>query len=224
MAQPRGRGVPVGEALGWIAVADLGQRERAALGDLAGARDRGGVVGEEGLEGRGRQQRMPGVGLGEHPGGLHRGPVADAGEHVLEIAPLRAVVEDLDAGHHREAEPRRSGAQPGLLLGLSVAAVSRRQGMEAVPEGFDQGRGHRVGRGRAHQQAAVAAPERQQPLRPRADLVPAHGGLALLAAPAAGGEEAAEVGVALAVLGQQHQRRGERVGSASGDRHLGAHQ
>src|SRR6185503_16601705 len=96
------------------------EREAAAGGDVAGARDGRAIVGPLASEGVRRLEVVLVVGAQEPAGGGEGDAVTDAGEDVLQRAPRAAVVEDLAGGDHRQAmgegaaapragRPRRGG-------------------------------------------------------------------------------------------------------------------
>jgi hypothetical protein len=206
--QARGRGRAVGQRLGRVAVGELPHRELAALGDLARAAHGGGVVGEETLEGEGREQRVAVVLLREASRGRERHAVADARHHVLQIAPRRRVVEHLVRGGDGQREARRGRAQPLLGADLLGRAVAREQREERVTE-----------RVREQRQRLLArpVPQGEEARGVRTDLVPRHLAPPLRAAQAALGDEAAEVRVARAAGGEQHDRRAARDGHLRAD-------
>ena len=247
LAKPRGRCPAVGEPLGRIAVADLGQGEGAARRHLAGARTERRLVGEQPRHRLRRLQGVLGVGLGPPPRGGQRHAVADAGEDVLERAAGRCVVEHLGGRDQGETGALRMAAHARLLANLLGAAVPAHHRVEPVAERLAHRCDDRAGRLVPDQKAPVAAPERDEPSGVCTDLGPGHARRPLWPPQAAGGDEAAEVGVAGAAHCEQDAggggrgRAGSRPGTDPGaggavvtggglgsggtrvaDRHLGA--
>jgi hypothetical protein len=208
LAQPRGGGLPVGEALGGIAIADLPEIEAAARGDLGRADHRGAVVGEQIGERPRRREGVQVIAAGELTGGVYRDPVPDAGENVLQGAPGRAVIEDLLPGDDGQAPAGGAGAQAGLLHGFLGLAVPGGERVEAVAEGLAQG----AADGRrwfvlGGEQAALAAPEGQQPLGVCTDVGPIEATLTFGCPPPPQGDQPTQPGIARAIHGQQDERR-----------------
>ena len=113
------------------------------------------------------------------------------------------VIQDLDRRRDRQAVARGACAQPRLFRHLGVAMMTRGERIEAIAEGLLQHPRHRVRLRLAHDQAGLAAPERQQRRGVRADFVPRDERLPFFGAPASRGEQPAEMRVALAILGEQ---------------------
>ena len=98
-----------------ILVAQLGQAEAAAAGDLQRAGHGVGVAGEQPRHLGRRLEVAVGEALAPEPGRVDGAALADAGEHVLEDAALRRVVEHVAGGNRRDPRhPRQVGepAQP----------------------------------------------------------------------------------------------------------------
>jgi hypothetical protein len=84
-----------------VLVAQLGEREPAALHDLERARDRVRVGGEQPRHLRGRLDVPLGVRLEPEAGLRNRARLADAGEHVLQGAARGVVVEHVPGRDER---------------------------------------------------------------------------------------------------------------------------
>ena len=212
LAEPCGRGLAVGQPLGRIAVADLGQGEGAAQRHLAGARKQRRLVGEQPRHRLRRLQIVLGVRLGQPSGGGQRHAVADAGEDILKRAARRRVVEHLGGGDQGKTGALGMAAHARLLANLLGAAMSDHHRVEPVAERLAHRCDDRAGRLVPDQQASVAAPERDEPLGPRAELRPGHARRPFRPPQPAAGDEAAEVGVAGAVRREQHTGGGGRRG------------
>ena len=191
-------------------VAEVVERERAALGDLARGRDGVGQIAEQ----RGHLPRRADVALGiarEQPAGfIERGFQADAAERVEERLSLRAGVADAAPGDRPQA-PRAGGIDAAavfaLFLGIEVALHFRVEpvGSEVL--------------GEKHQFLRRAFAERDEPLAEFGELRRLdaafffRGGFLVSER-----QEAAEVLVAAAVFTQ------ERDAAAALDVELGADQ
>ena len=210
-AEPARRGVAVGEALGRVAVADLGEREAAPVRNLDRARHRAGVVAEQLGEGGRRLQAMLGVGADAAPRPGEAGTVPDAGQHVLEVPPRRVVVEHLRRRRQGQTYLLGPRPQPPFPRGLGGEAVAGQQPAGPIAEGVaKRGQGRAVAVGVGLGRPVGAGPEGQQPGGVPADLVHGDAALALGVPASAAGDEPAEVGVAGAIGGQQHQLRPAR--------------
>ena len=208
--------LPARKLLGRIAVVDLVQGEPAAGGHFQGAGDGVRVVLEKGRErGRGLQVVLR-VGLDQTPGGGEPDPVADAGEHVLELSPRGVMIEHLGARHRGDAVAPRPLPQAPFLPRLFRAAVAGHQRVEPVAEGVPEVPGDERGVRLPHQQAVLSAPQRHEPAGMGADLAPFHDALSLGRAETSGGDQPAEMGVAGSVGGEKED------GGAVGDGHPGA--
>ena len=223
LAEPAGRGKAVGQPLSRIAIADLGQRERAALRHLAGSRDERRLVGEQPRHLRRRLQIVLGVRLEPAAGGRQRNAVADTGDHILHVAARRLVVQHFGGGHQRQAGAGRAGAQPRFLALFLRPPVTADQGVQAIAKRLPHLCDNRRRRCAVDQQAAVATPQRDQPSRMPAQLRPGDARFTLRPPQPAGSDQAAEVGVPLPVRRQQDTRGqgGIRVGPGSGGRRIG---
>ena len=225
-AQPLGGGVALRQPFGGIAVAQFGEREGAAGGDLAGGGDQLGAVPEQARERRRRLEVVLGVGAQQRAGGVQRGVAANAGDHVLQPAPAAVVVEHFGSGGQGNGEAAAQRRQTALDGGVGGQPMARDQPVEAVGERLPElsGAPPPAGRGIPGQQQPAARPERDQAAGVGAHLLPAHPALALGTAPPPARDEAAEVDVArLALHQQQHrQRRGLRAGEGVDHRELGA--
>ena len=134
LAKPCTRGLAVGEPLGRIAVADLGEIERAARRHLAGALDERRLVGEQLRHRLRRLQIVLGVRLGQPPRGGEGDAVADAGQDVLEVAAGRCVVQHLCGRDQREAGAPGMPPHARLLSDLLGAAMPAHHHVEPVAE------------------------------------------------------------------------------------------
>ena len=207
LAQPAVGGVAFGQALQGVAIAQVGQREGAARDHLERALDRLRVILEALGKGLGSLEPVLGVGLQPPPGRPERGTVPHACEHVLERPLAGVVVEHLRARDQRQAVARGALAQDGLGVHFFGLQVAGDEGVEAIAKRLFQQHGQPIRCHRAQEPAAVSAPQRDQALGMGADLQPAHAALALGRAQPPGREQAAQVGVALAVLHQQDDLR-----------------
>ncbi len=84
--------------------------------------------------------------------------------------------------------------------------MSRGHRIDAIAECVAQARGHRIRLRFASEQAGIAAPEREQAARVAADFVPGDDRLAFRPAAAAGGQQTAEVRIAVPILREQDDR------------------
>ena len=126
------------------------------------------------------------------------------------------VIKDLCGCDEGKAVAGGALAKPGFLPDLVGPPVPCEHGVEPVAEGVAQ-RGSHVARiGLAHEQAVIAAPERDQALCVPADLVPRDGRFPLRRAQPPGRDQAAEVRVAAPVLSEKDEDR------VVGQRDLGA--
>ena len=231
LAQPRGRRPAVGQPLGRIAVADLGQVEGAARRHLAGPLDERRLVGEQLRHPLRRLQIVLGVRPDQPAGGGERDAVADAGQDVLQVAARRRVVQHLGGGDQGQAGAPGMPAQAGFPAHFLGAPVPCRQRVQPVAERLPQRPGDRARLRAPDQQAPIAAPERNEPPGPLAHLRPGDARLPFRPPPAAGGDQPAEVGVAGPIRREQHAggklrrvtgRRDGRGVRCSVDGHLGA--
>ena len=172
LAQPRGRRLAVGQLLGRIAVADLGQAEGAARRHLARALEERRLVGEQPRHRLRRLQIVLGVRPDQPAGGGEGDAAADAGENVLEVTARRCVVEHLGGGDQRDAGPLGMPAHACLLANLFGTAVSAHHRVQPVAERLAHRRDDRTRLFVADQHAPASAPERDEPVGPRADLRP----------------------------------------------------
>src|SRR5581483_2328341 len=124
----------VGQPLRRVAVAQFGERERAARGDLERALDGRRIVGEQAGERVWALQVVLGVRLEAAAGGVDGDAFADAGEHVLQWAARGRVVEHLVGGDDRDAGAARAVAQARFGVDLLGAAVARGQRVQAIAE------------------------------------------------------------------------------------------
>ena len=246
-AQPLRRGVAVRQPLRGIAVAHLAQREGAAGGDLVGGRHQLRAVGEQACERRRCLEAVLAVGAQQRARSGQGGAVADAGDHVLQRAPLAVVVEHLGGGRQRHPEAAAAGGEPVLDGGVAGQPVAGDQAVEAarkrlpelhraLPPVLGPGAAAIAGGG----QQAAALPQRDQAAGVVGRLLPAYPALPLGTAQPPARDEPAQVGVAGAVLHQQDEGGGggiaivgavgdgdlraddqARTGAAGGD--VGAH-
>ena len=204
LAEPRGRRLAVGQPLGGIAVADLGQAERAARGHLAGPLDEHRLVGEQARHHLRRLQVVLGVRTGQPARRGQRDAVPDAGEDVLQVAARRRVIEHLGGRDQRQARALRVPAQAHFLAHFLRASVPGRHRVQPVPERLSQRPGDRPRLRVPDQQAPLAAPQGNESRGPLAHLRPGDPRLPLGPPQAAGGEQPAEVGVAGPIRREQH--------------------
>jgi hypothetical protein len=130
--EPLGGSRSVRQALGGITVAKLIERKVAPRRDFLGPRCCGRIVGKELLERKRSPQSVLGVRFRLPAGSPHRHAVANAGQDVLQIAPLRSVIEHLhgsDDGNIVSAGPL---AQSRFLRYFGIAAVSCRHRIESI--------------------------------------------------------------------------------------------
>ncbi len=139
--------------------------------------------------------------------------MANAGEHVVKLAPVRRVVEHLRRRDEGHAVPARQPAQTPVGGWIVRAAVTRVREVERVAEGVAQ-RGERalLGGGRGG-----PGPQRDEPARSLADLLDRHDALSLGRASLPGADEPAEPRVPLAVPGEEDERGARRGGSLATD-------
>ena len=206
-AQPLRGGVPRRQPLGGVAVAQVGQGEGAAIGDLAGGCHQLGTVGEQARERARRLEVVLAVGAQQGAGAVQGGAVPDAGDHVLQRAPAAVVVEHLGGGGEGEGEPSAERRQPLLDAPVVGQPVARDQSVQtAAKRLLEQG-------GTPPPELLVLGGQQMAPFPQRDEagsalghLLPADAAFALGAAQAAGGDQPAEVGVAGPALRQQQQR------------------
>ena len=110
-----------------ILVAQFGKIETAALDDLGRARDRARVAREQPRHLRRRPQMAVGEAFAAEAGGVDRAAFADAGEHVLQDAPLGCMVEHI-AGRDRGDPGRGRPLGEALQAGGIVRASPQGQG------------------------------------------------------------------------------------------------
>ena len=180
-------------------VAQILERERAALRHRAGVADRLGQIAEQRRALRGRADVALGVPAERASGCIERRLQADAGERVVERLELRRGVADPAAGDHSQAAGARGVESAAVLALLGRIEV-------ALHLGVDRLGAQRAGRG--DQLVGRAGGQRDEPAAEVRELHERHPALALLAAVVAQGEQPAEVLVALAVLAQERQGAG----------------
>ena len=205
--QPLRGGRSVREVLRGIAIPQRIQVEAAALGDLQGAGDGARVVLEQRGEGMDALECMLGVGLNPAPGLGEPDALANAGQHVLQLASARRVIEHLVACDDRQPITRGPLSQARLAPRLVRTTMARRQGIEPIVEGLAQLMRDEEGVGLPAQQGGLPAPERDQVAGMGIDLAPADPAHALGATASAQGQQPTEIGVAVAALRQQDQGR-----------------
>ncbi len=188
----------------WIlgeAVAEIGEREGAALGDPPALADPGRVVVEQRRH-LGAGLEMP-LGVGEEPppGGVERGAEPDAGEDVEERAAVGGRVPDVVGGDDGYAvrrgevsEATEQSLAPAFAMTVDVHGEPRAEDA-AQPIELDR-------RVRAGERTVGPAGETEESGGVLLDLRPRDRGLALRPSECAGGEEPAEVAIAAAVLDQ----------------------
>ena len=108
--------------------------------------------------------------------------MTDAGEDVLEVAACRCVVEHLGGGDQREAGVLGMAAHARLLANLLGAAMPAHHRIEPVTERLAHRSDDYVWHFVPYQHAPIAAEERDESLRPRADLRPGDARFSLRAA------------------------------------------
>ncbi len=191
------RRAPGGHGLVRVLVTQLRQVEGAGLRDLDGAGQRLRVVGEQPRHLGRRLQVALGIGLQAVAGVLDPAAFADAGDHVLERAPVGMVVERVRDRDHRGAGGRAQlGEQPEAPPLVAAARVARPE------EGPARGRGGQ--RLQPGPEALRQAPGRRHgdehlPLRGLQHLGEGEAAIALADAPVAEGEQPAEAAPGLAV-------------------------
>ena len=129
------RGRPIGQLLRRIPVPDLIEREAAALRNPPRRRQRLRHIGIPLRHRMTAQQRMLRVGLRAARRLAQPPPMPDAGQHILQHAPLRRVVEHLGRRHKPQPVPRLQRPQPHLLLRLVRLPVARQPQVEVLPKG-----------------------------------------------------------------------------------------
>ena len=205
--------------------ADRLEPEAAGLGHLGRGGEPLGEVGPE-LTHLLRPLQRP-LGVGEEAAArlLHGRPEPHAGEHVLKGLTAPVVGVHVVRHRHRDAEALPHAARGCDARLLSRHVMARHRQREPPPESLLQPRRH-LGVG-----SGIEGEEPARPLGHRAerhvDRLASPGRLALARIlPAARlGEEPAELGVALAILRQEHQRRRRHRPTAGevGHRQLGPH-
>ncbi len=207
-----------------IAVLDLLEAECGPPGDLQGAgyqlRSVAVALGHLFFrkEPEARVRRQPRACL------VERDTVADAGEHVVQLAPVRAVVEHLRSGDEGYAVPAREVPESAIVGGVAGTPVPGVSEVERVTEGVAEG-GERalLGGGRSGRSGPPPGPHREKPAGVLADLVDRHDALPLGRASPPGADEPAQAGVALAVLGEEDERGGPVARRAGLHRHFRPH-
>ncbi|GBD30284.1 hypothetical protein HRbin32_01387 [bacterium HR32] len=215
--QPLSGGVALRQPLGRVAVAQRPQGEGAALRHLQGPADSPGVVREQGCEGFRGLQGVLRVGPDALPGFCQGNPVPHAGQHVLQGLSGGCVIQDLAAGHHREAVAGRELAGARLQGRVGEPTVAGDEEVQAVCERVAQCPGHRTGVVRRCETASLPTPQGHQPLGVLDHLFPRDLAAALLGAQVTAGEQPAQVPVPFAVLDQE-----DHVGPVTHG-HLGTH-
>jgi len=195
-------GLAVGHGEGREHVAEIGEREGAALGDGARRAHGGRHVAEEGAQVAGRLEPALGV-HGEPPPDLVDGRVvARAGEHVVQHAPVRRGVADVV----RRDEPPRPRSRPARRWRARRAPRRRRGGAGARGR---RRRARRPRRARARSGRARGPASATSPAACSArSAVRRDGALVLGASVPRAREQAAEVLVAAAILDEEQHRPG----------------
>ena len=134
LAQPCGRAPAVGEPLGGVAVADLGQGEGAARRHLAGTREERRIIRVQPCHRLWRLEIVLGVRANQPSGGSEGDAVADAGEDILKVAALRRVVQHLGGRDQGKAGALGMPAHARLLADLLGPAVPAHHRVEPVAE------------------------------------------------------------------------------------------
>ncbi len=117
-----------------IIVAELVQGEAAALGDLQRARHRVGTAAEEPRHLRRRLQMAFGMGFQAIACGGDSTALADAGDDVLQLPPLRGVVEHVIGGDERQSRALRQRRQAMEALRIVAAIEHLRREIGAARE------------------------------------------------------------------------------------------
>ncbi len=123
------------------AIAEVVQREAEPIGQLLGAAQQVGPIGEEGAERGRRPQVALGVPGEQASGRRERAFLADAGQHVEQRAPARPRVSDAIRGHG--GQPERGGRVQERLVGRLLLAPTVALYVEhhaAAAEGIDEPR------------------------------------------------------------------------------------
>ncbi len=107
-----------------IFVAELAQAEGAARGDLGRAAQGGGMAVEKARHVGGALQPAFGVGQGAGADMVDGDPLAHAGQHVGQLAAMRAVHQHVAHGHHRRRGPERQ-PRAAIQIGLVGPVVTR---------------------------------------------------------------------------------------------------
>jgi hypothetical protein len=244
-----GRERVVGEA-----VAEVGEREVELTREVERRLHRLRAVAEEGGHLARVLEVALALGVEEGAGLVETGAQADAGEQVEQALVVFARVAHTVGGDDRQSQARRQLAQRLVALLLAAQRVALELDREATGketvQPFEEPP-RRVGAGgveRARERTLLAPGQAPQAGRVRGERVPADAGLALGVGERAGGEQAAQVLIARAVLNQEREpalaiarelhrvrlaaapalrRRGGcggREGRAVVDHHLGADQ
>ena len=198
------RGLPGRHRFVGILVLELSKVELDPLGDLKAALHRAGEAGEEPGHFGGRFQMPLAVGLQPQAGVMDGAGLADAGQHVLQVPAVRAVIEDVVGGEHRRAGGLGQGRQPREPVQVARAIGPRRRQpdvaaqvagdlAQAAFEVFIQPGG------RDHQDKLAFGMV--------GEVGPAQVALALLRAKLADGQQPGQAAVGFAVGGVAEQRR-----------------
>ncbi len=189
------RGFAVALGLGGVLVAEVGQAERAARHDLAGAGERFGVGGEQPGHLLGRLQVAVGEAFAAERGVVDGAALADARHHILQDTPAGVVVQHVagrDRGHAGGLREVGKLPQPDLVAG--PAAQGERQVAAPGEIGAQPGEpGGQFQVGRVRQQHG------QQSLAARRQVVPAEVEAAFAPAPLGQRQQPAQPGPGRAV-------------------------
>jgi hypothetical protein len=116
------------------------------------------------------------------------------------------VIEDFHARDHWDSVPFGPSTDADFLLDLFSLSVADYHGVESVVEGLAEETGDVLRLGLAGEKTPPAAPEREETAGVCGDLTPADTRLTFRRAAAPGGEQPAEVRVALSVLRKKDDR------------------
>ena len=206
MPKPVSGGVTIGKTLRWVAVLNLVQGEGTTLGYLHCASREERIILKEGRELFGRFDVVlcidlePGACLTQSDG------MSDTGEHILQHSPTLAVVQNLGRCYKGKLVPGCATAQTCLVDNLLCDSVSGNETVESILKAFTE-LTDVILRPLLPVEGALCPQEADGPSRVLTDLHPAHSGLSLCTADPSLCNEPAEIGIALSVLGQNHDTR-----------------
>ena len=201
-------GLALRQSLQRITVTQLPQREGTAGRHLPGPLDRLRIVGKKRSQFTPALQGVLVVGWDDPPGGGERHAFPDAGQNVLQAAPLGRVIEDLHGGHRGQLEPVGQFPEPDLRQHFFRSTVPGDQDVESILESCLELLQNRFRSGfRIRSRMGPAAPEGNQPGAGTADFPPLQLELSFGGTQMSVGQQAAEIAVAFPVPDQQHDLR-----------------